>query len=263
MELQSDQEQYRARPLPVDPIFLTRKKEWGRNSLAHNARSQLTYDKDVACYERDMKKAVNQLQNSKSYHTQVLNKLRERQMQICKDREKEVMLKQAQHRYDKAPILETKRFCGACARRPKSAKASCQVTVDGLLRLPQNDHNSSKCKQLTFSSYEQRQTPPKPLIRRQRSHSAQLTGKAVCFDEKNSVSTEESGGRSIPSPIESSGINSDPQLQPRPVSPLRSYDSSIIPDRRNTALRPKTGKPRIRLQTSTKPNKLEHLLPNH
>lgn len=261
MELRSEQEQYRSKPLPVDPIFLTRKTEWGQKSLAHNARSQLTYEKGVACYERDMKKAITQLQNSKSYHTKVLNKLRERQMQICEEREKEEILKQAKQRYDNlAPILETKRFCGACARRPKSAKASTQVTVDGLLRSPKPEGFSSKFHQLTFSSYEQRQAPPKPLLRPQRSQSTQL--KSVCFDGENSVSSEESGGRSIPSPVDGSNHKSGSEAYQRPLSPLRSYDSSIIPDSRSTIVRPKTGKPGTRILKSAQ-SELQHLLPNH
>lgn len=175
--------------------------------------------------------------------------MRERQMEICKNREKEGILKQAQHRYDKAPILETQRFCGACAQRPKSAKAGSQVTVDGLLRPPQQIQKKSHAHRLTFSTYEQRSTPPKPLLSRRRSKSAiPSVGFTDSSHESSSLDTDESRSCSIPSPVEG---ETEGTTFPRPVSPLRKYDSSIIPDHRLTInTRPKTSKSRVRLVAS-------------
>ena len=146
----------------ADPVAMTRNKLSARNALVRNSISQQSYEKKVASFEREKKKAVNQLQNSKSYHTQLFRQLRNRQLEILRNREKDQILMQAQSRYNRAPVLETKRFCGACARRPKSAKAILQVTVDGLLKPP----SRSSCQSMTFSTFEHRAQPPKPFITR-------------------------------------------------------------------------------------------------
>lgn len=176
----------------------------------------------------------------------MLNQLRDRQMEIVQNRVKDEILKQAQQRYDRAPVLETKRFCGACARRPKSAKASTQVTVGGVIWPPKLARETSSCHRLTFSTYEQRESPPKPLLSRRKSYSTQVVNKSALFEDTPCLSPDDAVSRSIPSPVE--GPLS------RPMSPLRSYDSSVIPDRRHVPIkRAKTARVRTRLVMSARP----------
>lgn len=217
--------------MPVDPFFLTRKKDYGRKSLAQNSRSQIACEKNIQAYSRETKKALNLLQNSKSHHTKMLKTLQDRQMEICRNREQEQILIQAQSRYDRVPVLETKRFCGACARRPKSAKASMQVTVDGLLR--PGKQTSSKCHLMTFSTYEHRTQPPKPLLKR-KVKSAVVTPSVkpvCCHDDLQQYSQAAEDILSAYSErVLTTPTSQDSVQRPRSISPMRTFDHSVIPD---------------------------------
>lgn len=202
----------------MDPTFLTRKKDWGRNSLAQNTRAQLKYDKDVEAINRETRKMVSQLQNSKSYHTGMLRKLQDRQMEICKSRIQEQILHQAQARYDKVHVLETKRFCGACSRRPKSAIASSQISEDSIARLPSTSH--SKNHRTAFDSPADSRQPIKFVAKRK---------------VKSAVLPPRNCDRFVPEVFESRLVPSpevtDEKDSHRPISPLRSFDFSPIPSK--------------------------------
>jgi len=170
-------------PLSVDPFYLTGSKNMSRKSLTLNTHSQLTYEGNVQAYKREFKKTIHNLKNSRQHMMHSLQKIQDRQLQIAKDREKEAILIQAQHLYDKSPILDTKRVCGACSTRPKSAKANTEVTISGLRR-----PITANCKihRMTFSAYEKRTTPPKPkLIRDAKTALPRVTSdRKVCFSDQ-------------------------------------------------------------------------------
>lgn len=184
-------------------------------SLAHNSQNQQGCERNVQLYERELSKALNQLKNSKSHHTQALKQIQARQLQIVKDRDQRSLLIQAQCMYDNSPILESKRICIACTKRPKSAKASIHASVDGLLR-PQA--NSKRFQRMTFSAYESRKMPPVPCLSRTSSTSTLSSGygkvvpKIVCFEDVKPVYSEPYNSRSS-----------------TPAS-IRLFDSNLIPD---------------------------------
>ena len=206
--------------LIVDPISVDSSKKWARKTLAENTRTQISCERKVELFDKEKKKALHQLQNSKSYYNELLKQTQDRQVAILKKREQEKILIQAQTRYNNAPVLETKRFCGACARRPKSAKAGFQVNVDGLIKLSSATNSHS----LTFNAYEHLAQPPKPFIRRALSASAVPLSKSANHDEVLLLDfSGEEVSKHPPSPAVTPPTS-------RPISPMRSFDLSSIPN---------------------------------
>lgn len=209
-------------PLLVDSVSLTRKNQSVRNSLAHNSRIQLSHEKNLAAFEREKKRAIHQLQNSKSYYDKTLKQMQDRQMEICKNREKERILIQAQSRYDKVPILETERFCGACSRRPQSAMVIPRVPVGPFSPA----HPPCSCNNVSTSGLH---GPRRSFVRRKtKSAGAVPSSSAPPLGLYNRFLQVESPGimddsRHLPTPV-------DLTASPRPVSTMRSFDSTVIPD---------------------------------
>lgn len=215
------------KPLVLDPVSLGEKKQWARHSLAQHSRIQMNYEKKTASFERERKKAINQLRNSKSFYNKTLKQIQDRQMEICKSREKERLLIHSHFKYAQVPVLETKRFCGACAQRPKSALPGSQVAADTV--------TSCSCRRITFNSYEHCAQPPKLFVKRKTKSAGAAPSSVPSFaappvggygrSARTASGYRTDASRHLPSPVIPPESTS-----PRCISPMRSFDLSTIPD---------------------------------